>query len=494
MAESKTFVFCFPIIPGHINPSLAIARQVIASGHKVHYICRELMKPAIEAVGATFHSDVDVYKTMTTGREFDAMGFGVSASLAKEFGFEDLGFFRNTGVCEYMHVDLKCADLVPFLQNLKADGVMYCPILNQEGGWAANFIGIPSYSLTTVAGPGALPMSYTAVMGMEGLTLESFHEWSANNQLITDAIAKANERWKCNTPRKTILGKLEVLKVSKNFVTTIDEFMEPCPQALADAYKADGASWIGVGPLLDQAGATRAMAMKEVAEDKQHAASPDDTLSKVQLAKKAGRPVIVVSLGTMITGDTDLGWNARQKGTDGKPRGLTGKQVCQAAWGGVFDAVGKSRDHVGPLVIVSIGAQPDALGDLETPANAICQQNIPQVDILKEGVDLFVFGGGQNGFMEALANGTPLLCLPALSDQFATAAKVPAMGVGVSVDRPDPDEGAEAAAVAKYRADISAAIDQVLATESHKNKAQLVKASFATAGGIPAVLAAMVGA
>lgn len=491
MAESKTFVFCFPIIPGHINPSLAVARQVIAKGHKVHYICRDIMKPAIEAVGATFHSDVDVYKTMLEGREFDAMGFGVSPSLAKEHGFEDLGFFRNTAVCEYMHVDLKLTDLVPFLQGLKADAVVYCPMINGEGGWAANFIGIPSYSITTVAGPGSLPISYNALMQAEGFHLEAFLEWSGNNQLITDAMNKANEKWKCNVPRPPMLGKLEVLKVSKNFVTTIDEFMEPCTPELVEYYAANGSTWMGVGPLFDEAGATRAVAMKEVAEDKEHAANPDDTLKKVQLAKKAGRPVIVVSLGTMITGDTDLGWNARQKGEDGKPRGLTGKQVCQSAWGGVFDSAGKSRDHVGPLIVVSIGAQPDALGDLEVPANAICQQNIPQVDILKESPDLFVFGGGQNGFMEALSNGVPLLCLPALADQFVTAAKVPAMGVGISVDRPFPDEGAEADAVAKYRTEIAAKLDEVLNTESLRAKALSIKTNFSGAGGIPQVLKEM---
>merc|ERR1719273_1151690 len=95
----------------------------------------------------------------------------------------------------------------------------------------------------------------------------------------------------------------------------------------------------------------------------------------------------------------------------------------------------------GPLIVVSIGGQKDALGDLVAPANAICQQSVPQVDILREGVDCFVMGGGQNGFQEGLINGAPFVVVPVVSDQVVQGGIAQGKGFGLTISRPDPNPG-----------------------------------------------------
>merc|ERR1712137_904515 len=163
-----------------------------------------------------------------------------------------------------------------------------------------------------------------------------------------------------------------------------------------------------------------------------------DPVAEVMKARAAGRKVILVSMGTIITGDSpDLGWDAKPRcGTSRK--GLTGRQLCESAWAGAFDAFGCSADSTSdvPLFVVALGPQPDALANLVPPDNALCLPTLPQVDILKAGVDIFLTHGGQNSFTEALANSVPVVVCPGFGDQPVNAKKAVDRGVGLKVDRP----------------------------------------------------------
>ena len=61
--ESKTFAFAFGMASGHINPSLPLARRLVALGHKVHYLSREQMRSAIEDTGASFWNELEAFST-----------------------------------------------------------------------------------------------------------------------------------------------------------------------------------------------------------------------------------------------------------------------------------------------------------------------------------------------------------------------------------------------------------------------------------------------
>merc|ERR1712087_127136 len=219
-----------------------------------------------------------------------------------------------------------------------------------------------------------------------------------------------------------------------------------------------------------------------------------EILTAVHAARAAGRPVVLVSMGTVITGDMDdLGWNGRIRGPDGIRRGLSGQELCRSVWGGAFDAFGSTAVDEGPLLVVALGPQPDALGDLRPPANALCAASLPQVDILKAGVSLFLTHGGQNSFTEALANGVPLVVCPGFGDQPVNASKAEALGVGLQVPRPCPELGAELAAATKYRADVAAAVEEVYEQSSYRSAAVRAQSQLQQVGGVPRVVEVMLG-
>jgi len=192
-------------------------------------------------------------------------------------------------------------------------------------------------------------------------------------------------------------------------------------------------------------------------------------------------------MGTVITGDSpEWGWEGRgEKSSDGTVCGLTGSELCRAAWAGTFEAFGADAADEGALLVIALGPQSEALGELTVPPNAICMPTVPQVDLLKAGVDLFLTHGGQNSFMEALSNAVPVVVCPGFGDQPVNAAKAVKLGVGLKVDRPVPELGQEAEAAARYRAEVTAALREVHSAPGFKAAAARCADGLHHAGGVP---------
>ena len=163
---------------------------------------------------------------------------------------------------------------------------------------------------------------------------------------------------------------------------------------------------------------------------------------------------------------------------------MTGKELCQAAWAGLFDAFGTDNAGAGPLLLVSLGPQPDALENLVAPANAVCLPVMPQVDILKEGVDLFLTHGGQNSFMESLSTGAPVVVCPGFADQPVNAQKAVQLGVGLQIERPMCDLNEASQVAAKYRCDVAAALEEVRRNPEFKTKANECSVKMQSAGAL----------
>lgn len=228
--------------------------------------------------------------------------------------------------------------------------------------------------------------------------------------------------------------------------------------------------------------------------DKLATSTDAEPVTAVRRARAAGRQVVLVSMGTVITGDGMLGWHHREGGADGVHPGLTGCELCRGAWGGAFDAFGRSQAEEGPLVLVALGPQPDALGPLELPANCIAMPMLPQVDLLKAGVQLFLTHGGQNSFMEALAQGIPVVVCPGFGDQVENAAKAERLGVGLRVSRPRPAVEEVERAAQQYRVDVAQALSTVCKQEHFKVAATQCMEGLRHAGGVPRVVEIMLNA
>lgn len=110
---------------------------------------------------------------------------------------------------------------------------------------------------------------------------------------------------------------------------------------------------------------------------------------------------------------------------------------------------------------------------------------LPQVDVLKAGVDLFLTHGGQNSFMEALSKGVPVVVCPGFGDQKVNARKAVDLGVGLQIERPVPADGKEAEAVVAYRNSVSEALRKVYTEHHFAVAANGCAQRLREAGGVP---------
>jgi len=285
-------------------------------------------------------------------------------------------------------------------------------------------------------------------------------------------------------------------------VTTSEDLQDPMSLSIQGAYQENGVLFEAVGPLLDVEGSCRAGGHKYHQEsdksgestgaEQKPSSTQADIMAAVRAARAANRPIVLVSMGTVITGDSSLGWNARDQGTaDGVLRGLSGRELCQGAWGGAIDTFGRQDPQEGPLLILALGPQPDALGPLELPANCLAAPTLPQVDILKAGVKIFLTHGGQNSFTEGLANGTPLVVCPGFGDQIVNGSKAEALGAGLQVPRPHPELEAVEQAAVQYRTDVAQALCEVYTREDFAEVAARCMERLQRAGGVPRMVELM---
>lgn len=115
---------------------------------------------------------------------------------------------------------------------------------------------------------------------------------------------------------------------------------------------------------------------------------------------KSDRPVIYISLGTIIKGDTVFFQNCIE--------GFRGEDVD---------------------VIISVGKKFDIRKLKNVPDNIHIYPSVPQVDVL-EFADVFVTHGGMNSVSESLVKGIPMVVIPFVSDQPVNATQIEALGLG----------------------------------------------------------------
>ena len=120
--------------------------------------------------------------------------------------------------------------------------------------------------------------------------------------------------------------------------------------------------------------------------------------------RKGDRPVVYISLGTVIRG------------------AVTFFQSCADAF----------RDENWD-VIISVGQKFDIRRLRNIPPNVHLYRSVPQTDVLKMA-DVFVTHGGMNSVSEALVYGTPMIVIPFGSDQPVNAQCVKKLGVGIKLD------------------------------------------------------------
>eukprot|EP00933_Yihiella_yeosuensis_P079770 TRINITY_DN93186_c0_g1_i1.p1 TRINITY_DN93186_c0_g1~~TRINITY_DN93186_c0_g1_i1.p1 ORF type:complete len:536 (+),score=120.71 TRINITY_DN93186_c0_g1_i1:68-1675(+) len=489
-------LFVFPLASGHLNPSLPMARMLSRQGHEVHFACYEQMREAIEDTGATFHSEVELEPECFEGKGNDQVE--ALTRLQEDLGMKDEPMLLAFVQLKILSAERQVHGMIRFMKKLQPTRVVYCSIMSFHAAWAAKALGIPSIGLLTTAGPGNARKFFERTCEDLNITLEQLDAKMHNFQPSKDAAERIRQMYGIfigDIGLGKPIGHMPYAADSAvNLVTTSECFYDAMTPELEAAYQAEGVEWVGVGALLDEAGAKRAAGHKSGAQaesGKDHSTSKNDSselLQSVRAAKAAGRPVIFASMGTVITGDfPNIGWHGRIQGDGGADVGLTGCQLCRAAWGAIFDTFGtcNSEDEDSPLIVVSVGPQPNALGELVAPSNAICLPEVPQVELLRAGVDLFLTHGGQNSFTEALANGVPLVVCPGFGDQEVNAQKAVDMKVGLKVDRPRTEVEMEVEEALRYRQEAADALREVCDNRSFAESAKCCAETLKHTGGVP---------
>jgi len=492
----RRFAFVFPMASGHINPSLPIARALVAQGHEVHFQSREQMRAAIQDTGATFYDEIKNMPELYQEREPDL--FGAMESLKREFGLEDDDMLTSMMKLRPINMELMVPGALRFLQQVKADVLVCCPLMNGDAVQAAKILEIPIVSLLTTAGPGSMAKALQEMVQMNGQSVEELQE-------ITKLFAPGNASRKRYEEMYGVklraddglepIGVMDaIIDSTLTLITTCQDLQDPSTREMDEAYA--GATFETVGPLLDVQGAVRAAGHKFQGHQPVHVIG-SDPLGRLRKARAANRRVVLVSMGTVITGDSaDWGWHVKPRaGATGERQGFSGRELCQAAWAGAFDAFGAFGDDadLAPLLLVALGPQAEALGNLKVPDNALCLPVLPQVDLLKVGVDIFLTHGGQNSFTESLSQGVPMVICPGFADQPVNARKAVDMGVGLQVERLVPSDGEEAEAAEAYRNSVRAALLEVDAEPRFAAAASGCAARLRAAGGVPRAVELILG-
>ncbi|CAK9029219.1 unnamed protein product, partial [Durusdinium trenchii] len=355
-------------------------------------------------------------------------------------------------------LELQLPGCIRWLQKINPSAVVYCPMLNQDAGYASHVLQLPSVALLTTAGPGSMALAMQFFLA--GQDPKEVVEQARAHEPVLQSIRHIKDTYGIELDIFSGLetfGYLPILKKADLvMMTTTEDLQDPASLELMERYEKDGVSFVGVGPLLDQKGARRAAGHKfEHEASSKPSTQKVDILKQVHEAKEVGRPVIFASMGTVITGDSDdFGWNVKPQQSSGR-QGLTGKQLCQSAFSAVFDAFGAEKvDAKTPLIVLATGPQPDALENL------------------------------QNSFMKSLSLGVPMVGCPGVADQPANAQKAQAMGVALQVDRPVPVDGEEEAAMVQYRKDVTEALRRVFDEPQFRQRATEVSQGIREAGGV----------
>ena len=120
--------------------------------------------------------------------------------------------------------------------------------------------------------------------------------------------------------------------------------------------------------------------------------------------QKGNRPVIYISLGTVLKGAVSFFQN------------------CVEAFR--YEEVN---------VIISVGKKFTIAKLKNVPSNVHIYSSVPQLEVLKMA-DVFVTHGGMNSISEALVYGCPMLVIPFVSDQPVNAKCVEKLGVGKRIE------------------------------------------------------------
>ena len=375
--------FCIPA-HGHTNPTLAVVRELVRRGHEVRYYSFEEFREKIEATGACFVACDAFLSPLDRASEKRLRRVSTTEMSVRSF--------EITAAMDGM-LTKEIAEFRPAL--IVSDSACFW------GKLTAIKHGLPMVCSTT-----------TFAFNRESARYMQTSLREAADILL--GLPRVSRAMRALRPLGyTVKSPLDLVQ-NKNDTDTI-VYTSPRFQPCAESF--DPAHYRFVGP----------------------------SLRPVQPAEKRGRPLVYVSLGTVITDRPDFYRHCIEA--------LSGEEAeLLISCGRAFD-----RASLGPL-----------------PENVRAEAYVDQLEVLSRA-SLFVTHCGMNSATEGLYLGVPELLFPLTGEQRAVARRVEELGAGRLLTEQ------EAASPERLRA----AVRGALADEGLRHAAEEMRADFLACPGPP---------
>ena len=378
---------------GHLNPVLPIVRELVRRGHEVTVFDEPPFAPVIEATGAKFVA----YPPVMSMEDMSAVLMGGDLMATFEL------FLRSSpALHEFCYQTLKRNK--PDI--LVADGVALWGETVGRALRVPHVITSPffAYELGRNQGEGEFRASLGSFLrSLPALVVG----WI---RIALKGVWFLPLHW----PIQPVRGDLTLMLTSR-------ELHPPSPIF-------DRKGWAFVGAMID----------------------PATRLDNFDFSQLDGRPLIYISLGTLIFGKTDF-----------------------------YERCMQALANFPGQVLLSVGRGTDLGRFANAPRNFIVAQSFPQLEVLQRA-SLFVTPAGLNSLHEALWFGVPMVAVPQHFEQLHNAEAMSTRGAGITLP-------AETSGGVVSPDELRQAVDTVFADlETYKRTALKLGESLKAAGGFVA--------
>jgi MGT family glycosyltransferase len=388
-------------VTGHVRPLLPIARQLVESGHRVLWYTGAKFRPHVEAVGAR-------YAPIVKGLDYD------DADLDATFAEQG----RPAPGVDRLIWDVQHAFVAP-IRNWATDIQFHAEafqpdVLLSDQGFTANVLvaqlcGLPS---VVVSVSPYMATSIDTAPGGLGLPPRSGPIGRVRNRMLNAIVSRKFSAVQREAdavladlglpPRTDFLMDWTVRLADRFLMLTVPGFEYP---------RSDLPSTV------EFIGAVRPQGVDHWA--------PPPWWNEVLDARAAGRPVVVLTQGTIATDPANL----LLPGV----RALAGADALVVATTGGPD----------PELVLPVGSR---------PPNLRLEQFVPFTELLPLA-DLMITNGGYGGTQLALADGVPLVVAGRTEDKMEVSARVGWSGAGIALMTDTPTEREIASSVRKVLSD-----------------------------------------
>ena len=386
---------------GHLRPGLPIARELVAAGHEVAWYSGAKYAPLIARTGA---------RVYPMGPELDFDDTAVDEQIEGGARKPGLGTLKRAILDLFIGpVPGWVAEIDAVLDEFRPDvvvaeqGFMAGPMAGERRGIPSVVFNVSPLGISSVDaapfGTGLLPSS-SPLGRLRNRTLN----WAIRSLVFAE----------CQRAAEQVRARLGLPPLSSYFMDWGAEIAARylCPSVPEFEYpRRDLPATVEfVGPFLPGG-----------IDDWTPPAWWDDVLA----ARAAGRPVVLVTQGTIATDPANL----------------------------VLPAVAALGDGEALVIGTTSGFDPDAvLPADDRPANVRLTEFVPFTELLPL-VDVMVTNGGYGGVQMALAHGVPLVVAGTTEDKMEVCARVTWSGTGVAMKTDTPSAEQVRAGVATVLGD-----------------------------------------